>query len=180
MKALTMLGLVIGLLTWAAQPATAELKVGDPAPDFQLQGSDGQTYKLSDYKGKQAVVLAWFPKAFTKGCTQECKSIKDGGAAIRKYDAKYFAASVDPQEGEHGNTAFAKSLEADYPILSDPGGAAAQAYGVYNPDRKIAVRQTFYIDKDGKIAAIDKTISTKNAGEDIAERLKELGVPEKK
>lgn len=45
----------------------AELKVGDAAPDFALKGSDGKTYKLSDYKGKQAVVIAWFPKAFTGG-----------------------------------------------------------------------------------------------------------------
>jgi peroxiredoxin Q/BCP len=49
-----------------ANSAQAELKVGDPAPDFELQGSDGKTYKLSDLKGK-AVVLAWFPKAFTGG-----------------------------------------------------------------------------------------------------------------
>ena len=45
----------------------ADLKVGDDAPDFALKGSDGKTYKLSDYKGKQAVVIAWFPKAFTGG-----------------------------------------------------------------------------------------------------------------
>ena len=52
----------------AAVPATAaDLKVGDPAPDFTLQATDGKTYKLSDFKGKQAVVLAWFPKAFTGG-----------------------------------------------------------------------------------------------------------------
>ena len=50
--------------TWLG---AAELKVGDVAPDFALKGSDGKTYKLSDYKGKQAVVIAWFPKAFTGG-----------------------------------------------------------------------------------------------------------------
>jgi peroxiredoxin Q/BCP len=50
-----------------ADGARAELKVGDTAPDFKLPGSDGQSYKLSDYKGKQVVVLAWFPKAFTGG-----------------------------------------------------------------------------------------------------------------
>ena len=55
----------VGLLSSGA--VGAELKVGDKAPDFKLQGSDGKTYRLADYVGKQAVVLAWFPKAFTGG-----------------------------------------------------------------------------------------------------------------
>src|SRR5436305_15338793 len=51
-------------------------KVGDKAPEFALEGTDGKTYKLADFKGKKAVVLAWFPKADTPGCTKECKSFK--------------------------------------------------------------------------------------------------------
>ena len=60
---------LFGWLTNSAAPAQAAdgLKVGDPAPNFSLPGSDGKTYKLSDFKGKQAVVVAWFPKAFTGG-----------------------------------------------------------------------------------------------------------------
>ena len=68
-----------------------DLKPGDKAPDFSLQGTDGKTYKLSDLAGK-TVVVAWFPKAFTGGCTKECKSLKESGEAIRAYDVKYFAA----------------------------------------------------------------------------------------
>ena len=66
MKALVLaMTMVAGL---AAAPAmAADLKVGDPAPDFTLQATDGKTYKLSDFKGKQSIVLAWFPKAFTGG-----------------------------------------------------------------------------------------------------------------
>src|SRR4051812_47570183 len=81
MKAL--LFAMVWALGIAAAPATAgELKVGDPAPDFKLQATDGKTYQLSSLKGKQAVVLAWFPKAFTQGCTIECKSLAEHGDLI--------------------------------------------------------------------------------------------------
>ena len=66
MRAFLALGLAAAL-TIGAMAQTTELKVGDAAPDFTLPASDGKTYKLSDFKGKQAVVLAWFPKAFTGG-----------------------------------------------------------------------------------------------------------------
>ena len=67
----------------SAQTPPPELKVGDRAPDFTLQASDGKTYKLSDFKGKKAVVLAWFPKAYTSGCTIECKSLAEHGDMIK-------------------------------------------------------------------------------------------------
>ena len=66
MRVLLTLGLAAAL-TVGAMAQTTELKVGDAAPDFTLQASDGKTYRLADFKGKQAVVLAWFPKAFTGG-----------------------------------------------------------------------------------------------------------------
>src|SRR6188768_3974696 len=74
------------------------LKVGDAAPEFELQGSDGKVHKLSDYKGKQAVVVAWYPRAFTGGCTKECKSFKEDGKKLRAYNVAYFTASTDPAE----------------------------------------------------------------------------------
>ena len=116
-----------GVLWAVSRATTAELKPGDPAPDFTLPGSDGKTYHLADYRGKEAVVLAWFPKAFTPGCTSECKSFGAGGNALRRFAAAYFTASVDPAEKNHK---FAESVAADYPILSDPGGEVARAYGV--------------------------------------------------
>jgi len=167
----------------AAAPATAgELKVGDQAPDFTLKATDGKTYKLSDFKGKQAVVLAWFPKAFTQGCTIECKSLAEHGDMIKKYDVSYFMASVDPLEAtadNKGNKAFADTMHADFPLLSDPTKDVAKAYGVLNEQRGFANRWTFYIGKDGKILAIDKDVQNHLAtsAEDMAAKLGELKTP---
>lgn len=160
-----------------AQLHAADLKVGDDAPDFELAASDGKTYKLSDFKGKQAVVIAWFPRAFTGGCTKECKSFKEDGKKLRAYNVAYFTASTDAVDK---NKDFAKSLDVDYPILSDPKGKVATAYGIYNPERDAAMRVTFIIDKNGKIAAIDSGVKTETHGADVAAKLKELGVEEKK
>ncbi len=149
-----------------------ELKVGDKAPDFTLKASDGKTYKLSDFKGKQAVVIAWFPKAFTGGCTAECKSLKANSEALKGTKVAYFTASVDPVEK---NTDFAKSLELDYPILSDPEKTTAKAYGVLAP-AGYSSRWTFYIDKEGVVKEIDKKVATAKAGEDVAAKIKTLGL----
>src|SRR5450830_1319984 len=153
-----------------ATPAWAqELKVGDQAPNFKLQASDGKTYELASYKGNQAVVLAWFPAAFTQGCTIECKSLAEHGDLIKKYDVTYFMASVDPIEGEKGNKAFAEAHSADFPLLGDPSKETAMAYGVLS-ERGRANRWTFYIDKNGKITYIDKDVNTHLAtsAEDMA------------
>jgi peroxiredoxin Q/BCP len=162
----------------AAQQSTApvvELRVGDMAPDFALEGTDGKTHKLSDYRGKQAVVVAWFPKAYTQGCTIECKSLAANGANIRKFDVAYFMASVDPLEDNKG---FAAQEKADFPLLSDPTKATAKAYGVLGRSG-VATRWTFYIGKDGKIAHIDKTIRVATSAEDMIAKLGELNVAKK-
>jgi thioredoxin-dependent peroxiredoxin len=178
---LTMLTLA-GLGMAAGSAAAGDLKVGDPAPNFKLQATDGKTYQLSDFKGKEAVVLAWFPKAFTQGCTIECKSLAEHGDEIKKYNAQYFMISVDPIEGDKGNKAFAESLHADFPLLSDPTKDTANAYGVLNTERGFANRWTFYIGKDGKIASIDKDVNKRLAtsAEDMAANLKQLGVETRK
>jgi peroxiredoxin Q/BCP len=164
--------------------APAELKVGDMAPDFTLPGTDGKTHKLSDYRGKQAVVVAWFPRAFTTGCTIECKSLAENGERIRRYNVTYFMASVDPLEE---NIKFAKATsvklgekvvekkEADFPMLSDADKMVAKAYGVLN-ERGIASRWTFYIDRNGRIAAIDKMVRPETSAEDMIAKLGELKV----
>jgi peroxiredoxin Q/BCP len=163
----------LGLLGLAPPAAADDLKVGDKAPAFALQGTDDKTYSLDQFKGKKAVVIAWFPKADTPGCTAECKSFRENSDSLKPLNVAYFTASVDSVAA---NKAFAEKLSLDYPILSDPEKTVATAYGVVHGDRKVAERWTFYIDKDGIIKAIDKKINTKQAGADLASKIKELGL----
>ena len=177
MRALLTASLVLGLAT-AAMAQTADLKVGDQAPNFKLQATDGKTYQLSDFKGKKPVVLAWFPAAFTRGCTIECKSLAEGSAKLKMYDAAYFMASVDPIDGAQGNKAFADSLHADFPLLSDTSKETAAKYGVLMP-QGFSNRWTFYIDKSGRIAEIDKDVAKRleTSADDMAAKLASMKVP---
>jgi peroxiredoxin Q/BCP len=149
------------------------LEVGDMAPEFTLEGTDGKTYTLSQFKGKEAVIIAWFPKAFTRGCTIECKSLADNGHLLKKFNATYFMASVDPIEDNKG---FAAEHGADFPMLSDPTKATARAYEVLRDDRGFANRHTFYIDKNGVIVAIDREVKPATSAEDMAKMLDDLNV----
>jgi len=165
------------LLGVAAPSALAvELGVGDPAPDFALPGSDGREHSLAEHRGKRGVVIAWFPAAFTPGCTAELQDLRDQAAAIAGYDVAVYLASVDAPEK---NKDFAEAEGAKQVVLSDPGGAAAKAYGVVGPAGLYANRWTFYVDAEGRIAAIDKQVSTGTAGRDLVRKLEELGFPKK-
>ena len=204
MRALLTMGLVAGLAVAtamaqgpnpnAAPAVPTVVKVGDMAPDFTLQGTDGKTHKLSDYRGKQAVVIAWFPRAFTQGCTIECKSLAENGDKIKKYDVAYFMASTDSIED---NTKFAKATsvtlqgrgggaatvvekkEADFPLLSDPSKEVATKYGVLMANGQMANRWTFYIDKGGKVVAIDTAVRPATSAEDMITKLEELKIAKK-
>lgn len=168
--------LVCSLVSFVGFSAVAtELKVGDIAPNFNLQATTGDFYQLSDYQGKQAVVIAWYPMANTRGCTIECKSLTEKGHLIREYDVSYVMASVDPLDD---NRDFAEKTGADFPMLSDPTKATAKAYQVLNMFR-VASRVTFYISKEGKVLKIDDDISPKTAAQDMANTLGALGIAKK-
>jgi len=202
MRALLTMGLVAGLAVAtamaqgpnpnAAPAVPTVVKVGDMAPDFTLPGTDGKTHKLSDYRGKQAVVVAWFPKAFTQGCTIECKSLAENGDKIQKYQVAYFMASTDPLaenikfakatsvtlQGRGGESTVVDKKEADFPMLSDEDQSVAKKYGVLGT-RGVANRWTFYIDKTGKVAAIDTVVRPATSAEDMITKLEELKVAKK-
>ena len=163
--------LLAGCLITVASAAHA-LEPGDMAPNFELPGADGKTYQLSDYRDKQAVVLAWFPKANTYGCTIECKSLAENGDQIRQFDVTYFMASVDPLKVNEG---FAAEMNADFPLLSDEDKSVARAYGVLGP-LGVAKRHTFYIGKEGRILKIDTDVQPETSAEDMVRYLGELGI----
>lgn len=102
------------------------------------------------------------------------KSLRESGDALRRFDAVYYAASTDTPDR---NKRFAESLGADFPILSDPDGKVADAYGVRMPLVGTASRWTFYIGKDGRILDIDRKVKAATHGEAVAKRLAELAVP---
>ena len=168
--------LALAVFVPAPPAAAADLVDGSPAPAFSLQGSDGKTYTLAQFAGQEGVVLAWFPKAFTGGCTAELKSLAENDAALAAYRATVFMVSFDSVEQ---NAEFAKSLGAKLVLLSDPKGEVANAYGVSSLGALYAKRWTFYIDANGAIVAIDKSVKTDTAGADIVRKLGELGYPKR-
>lgn len=166
--------LAVAVLAIGVSRLTAgELEAGDKAPSFSLIGSDGKTYKLSDYRGDKVVVLAWFPKAFTPGCTTQCTALAQADNPLKRYDVAYFTASCDSAKT---NAKFAESVGAEYPILADPGCETAEAYGVVNTLRRWPQRWTFIIGTDGRILHIDKSVRPATHAADVAEKLEELGV----
>ena len=147
------------------------IKVGEAAPEFTLQGSDGKMYKSVDLKGKTAYVIAWYPKASTRGCTAECKSLAEATSELKKLNIAFFGASVDQLEA---NKKFAEEVGAKYPLLCDTDKSVAKSFGVLGP-RGVANRWTFYIDKEGIVRHIDKKVNTQSHGKDVAAKAKELG-----
>src|SRR5512137_1207474 len=104
----------------------AELNVGDVAPDFELEDQNGKKIKLSQFRGKKNVLLAFFPFAFSPVCTNEMGELKEKEDVVLKLDAQILASSVDSSWSEK---AFAKQLGVKFPILGDFKKEAIPLYG---------------------------------------------------
>ena len=126
------------------------LSVGDAAPECTLPDQDKQAVSLADLRGTP-VLLVFYPFAFSGLCTGELCQLRDELADYTDAGGKVFASSTDPT---FSLKAFREKEGFDFPLLSDfwPHGAAAQAYGAFNENAGMAVRATFLVDAEGKIA----------------------------
>ena len=126
-------------------------KVGDRAPEFRLLSGTGNFVSLSDFIGKKNLVLYFYPKDYSAGCTREACSFRDSYSAFKELDAEVVGISPDSQSS-HEN--FARDEQLPFPLLSDPGGLMRRAYGVKPSLGLIPGRTTFVIDKQGIIRQI--------------------------
>ena len=124
------------------------VEVGAQAPDFSLKNQDGQLVSLADFKGRKAVLLVFYPFAFSGICTGELCSVRDDLPSFQNDDVQVLGCSVDTT---WALKAWAQQEGYDFPLLSDfwPHGAVAESYGVFNSDLGFAFRGTFLIDTDG-------------------------------
>jgi peroxiredoxin Q/BCP len=127
------------------------LKVGDQAPDFTLQDQEGQPVTLSQALKSGPVILAFYPKAFTPGCTKQNSNFRDKFAEVSQKGGQVFGVSTDSVETQKK---FRAELKLPYPLLSDPDGKVAKQYSGTMPIVGVANRANFVIGQDGKIAQI--------------------------
>jgi len=154
---------VRGLLT--------ELKVGDTAPDFSLLDERGLPVSLKDYLGKKVVVLYFYPKDFTSGCTAEACSFRDDYKPIQDKGAVVIGASLDSVES---HLKFSEKYMLPFTILSDHKKEVAKAYGVLGVGGFLAKRVTFIINRDGKITHVFTKVDVKQHSEEVLKALEEL------
>lgn len=126
------------------------VKVGDEAPDFTLKDQANNDVTLSSFRGKQPVVLVFYPFTFTGVCHGELCELRDDPSAFARANVQVLAISCDTR---HAQAKWAETEGFNFPVLSDfwPHGEVAKAYGVFNDALGCANRGTFVIDKDGKI-----------------------------
>jgi len=139
------------------------LKVGNPAPDFTLQDSDGNNYTLSDYRGKSPVVVYFYPKANSPGCTTEACGIRDSFAKFKENNIIIFGVSVDSKKAIKE---FINDHNLNFPLLSDENKEVSKAYGVLN-NLGVDSRITFIIDKQGNIADIIRDVDVETHADDV-------------
>ena len=148
--------------------------VGEAAPDFKATSTAGREVALADFAG-QWLVLYFYPKSFTPGCTKEACSLRDGFAGIQKAGAVILGASVDSLETQQK---FKAEHRLPFDLLADGDGAVAKAYDVLGLGGFMAKRVTFLISPEGRIARVLADVDTGDHDAQVAAALRELQAPQ--
>ncbi len=149
-----------------------ELAVGSPAPKFSLMDQESKNHALADYRGRW-VVLYFYPKDDTPGCTTEACNFRDDLPALRALNVQILGVSLDDSKS-HAH--FAKKYSLPFPLLADAAGDVVRAYGALwsiGPLR-LAKRHTFVIDPEGRIAKIYRNVTPASHSRELQQDLKEL------
>jgi len=154
----------------------AELKELDKAPEFQLLASNGKRVSLKDFAGRR-VVLYFYPKDDTPGCTVEACGFRDALAPLRKAGAVVLGVSRDPPASHQR---FTEKFHLTFPLLSDPEASVCKAYGVYKQKSLYGrtywgiERTTFLIDEDGRIARVFPRVKVDGHTEEVLSAIQSL------
>ena len=147
----------------------AKLKEGDKAPDFTVRDGEGQTVRLKDLRGKK-VVLYFYPKDDTPGCTKEACSFRDSFAKFKKGDIEVLGVSFD-SEAKHKK--FAQKFDLPFRLLADADRSIAESFGTYGEKKFMGRtymgihRMTFLIDEKGKIKKIFNKVKPEEHAEEV-------------
>jgi peroxiredoxin Q/BCP len=148
---------------------------GQPAPDFQLASTEDRDISLADFRGKQAVVLYFYPRDDTPGCTAEACSFRDLRAMFNEHGAEILGVSTDTVKS---HKKFQQKFHLTFPLLADPDHSVADQYGVWQQKKFMGrefmgiARTTFVIDKDGTIKAVFPNVKVEGHADKV---LKALG-----
>ncbi|HVT90319.1 MAG TPA: thioredoxin-dependent thiol peroxidase [Tepidisphaeraceae bacterium] len=149
--------------------------VGKAAPKFKLPSSTGKEIDLASFAGKKTVVLYFYPRADTPGCTKEACGFRDALADYDKANIAVLGISPDPEKDV---TRFAEKFHLNFPLLADADHAVAEKYGVwqeksmYGKKYMGVARTTFVIDKDGKISHVFEKVKPEGHDQEVLDRLK--------
>jgi peroxiredoxin Q/BCP len=147
------------------------VKEGEAAPDFETRDAEGREVKLSDFRGRK-VVLYFYPKDDTPGCTKEACSFRDAFSDYEEKGIKVLGVSLDD---EASHRAFASKYELPFTLLSDTDHSVSDAYGVYGEQRwgdktfMGVARKTFLIDEEGKIKKVFDKVNVEQHADEVME-----------
>ena len=150
------------------------LKVGDLAPDFELESDGGENVRLSDFRGRR-VVLYFYPKDNTPGCTTEACELRDRQPKLRRRGAVVLGISPDSVKSHQK---FKAKYDLPFALLSDPDHSAAEAYGAWGEKKMYGktyegiLRTTFIINEDGRVEQVFEKVKPKGHGDQVVDALK--------